>query len=381
MVFSTPGNPNSFDLLSGVASAARHFGWKLLFVRKRSRNATRKLLHALDPLGCIVDGGINGGRDALDPAVLDDLPCVYITPNPKDRERPMSAVNLDSHEIGRLAAKELLTLPLASFAYLPWPRRTRWCEDRRAAFCEAVAAAGRKAAVFSSRSRDELSRQREFRRFLNRLPRPIGIFAANDQMAWNACHAAQNAGYAVPADVAIIGVDNIRALCENAVPRLSSIVIDFIHGGYLAGELLNDLITGKVPEPTQRLFHPSTVVRRESTVFSAPDNPDIQPALDLIREKACEGLMAREVAALIGGSRRHAERRFREETGQTILEAINAVRLEKVKELLRQRTTDISMIADLCGWTSAGYLRRFFRQRTGQSLSAWRTSSAGTPSM
>ena len=60
----------------------------------------------------------------------------------------------------------------------------------------------------------------------------------------------------------------------------------------------------------------------------------VREAMERIRLKACEGLMAQDVVKLFDCSRRMAEIRFRNGTGMSIVEAIRETRLEKAKELL-----------------------------------------------
>ena len=67
-----------------------------------------------------------------------------------------------------------------------------------------------------------------------------------------------------------------------------------------------------------------------------------------------------------------AEMRFRQIVGHSILDEIQAVRLEKAKELLSNSRQDISAISNFCGFKTPNALWKFFRQETGLSPSAWR---------
>ena len=70
--------------------------------------------------------------------------------------------------------------------------------------------------------------------------------------------------------------------------------------------------------------------------------------------------------------RRMAEIRFRQIAGRSILDEIQAVRLDKAKELLKNSSLDVSAIANFCGFKAANALWKFFRQETGVSPSEWR---------
>ena len=58
--------------------------------------------------------------------------------------------------------------------------------------------------------------------------------------------------------------------------------------------------------------------------------------------------------------------------GRSMLDEIQAVRLDKAKELLKNSSLDVSTIANFCGFKAANALWKFFRQETGVSPSEWR---------
>ncbi len=93
--------------------------------------------------------------------------------------------------------------------------------------------------------------------------------------------------------------------------------------------------------------------------------------MDLIREKACDGLSAAELPGRFRCSRSLFDLRFKEARGHTAQDEIEHVRLEKAFELLR-RGTPIGAIAALCGYRSDIALRWVFRRRTGMSMRQWR---------
>lgn len=55
-------------------------------------------------------------------------------------------------------------------------------------------------------------------------------------------------------------------------------------------------------------------------------------------------------------------------------EAIQAVRLERAKELLRSPDQQIKAIAYFCGFKHPAALCKFFLKKTGMTMSAWRAS-------
>jgi LacI family transcriptional regulator len=63
---------------------------------------------------------------------------------------------------------------------------------------------------------------------------------------------------------------------------------------------------------------------------------------------------------------------FRNELGQTILDAITAIRMQRVKQLLAETDLSLADIADRAGFSYVEYLSTSFRRETGQSPSAYR---------
>lgn len=91
---------------------------------------------------------------------------------------------------------------------------------------------------------------------------PTAIFAANDQSAIGAIEAAREAGRRVPADLSVIGFDNIPEAAYYS-PALTT-VDQFILGmGYVATEMLIRLIQGEQLE-SDRHEMPTRLVVRDS---------------------------------------------------------------------------------------------------------------------
>ena len=131
---------------------------------------------------------------------------------------------------------------------------------------------------------------------------------------------------------------------------------------------------GRFVGERNRTYGPLRVVRRASTRILARHDAEVAAALELIERESCMGLTAAQVVRLFPCSRVYAEMRFRRATGQSILEAIQAVRLERAKELLRNPSQQLKSIADFCGFRNQNSLCKFFLKKTGMTMSAWRTS-------
>jgi LacI family transcriptional regulator len=102
---------------------------------------------------------------------------------------------------------------------------------------------------------------------LERPDRPTAVFCANDLSAFGALETAQLRGYAVPADLSIVGFDDIDEAATSS-PPLTTISQPPRLVGTVTAETLIERLTGRA-EPTRRSI-PGALVVRQST---APPRP------------------------------------------------------------------------------------------------------------
>ena len=327
------------------------------------------------PIGVIAECG--SGADELNAASFGDIPAVYF-----DADRSIRGerchVSSDSFSIGQLAARHLLSLGLSNYAFATFRLPMFWARERCEAFVEAITKGGKGCFVFDpERELRPDMRQRQLTDWLRNLPRPCGIFAANDYVGEEVINICGQLGISVPNDIAVLGVDNDEQICERLVPTLSSIAADFAHGGYLAAQMLGEMIDGAVSSDGEvRLFAADRVVVRQSTRRIACDRRRVADAVEMIRKRALEGMSVADVVAFMEEPRRTAEMHFREATGRSIHEEIDDVRFAKVFELLRNPRQSLGSIPDLCGFSTGVALRKAFFLRTGLSMRDWRKKNA-----
>jgi LacI family transcriptional regulator len=92
--------------------------------------------------------------------------------------------------------------------------------------------------------------------------RPTAVFAAGDELAVGAMQAIHEAGLRIPADVSVVGMDDIP-LAAAVRPALTTVRIDTEELGRRATELLLQAIAGTSPNPW-RLVLPTQLVVRDS---------------------------------------------------------------------------------------------------------------------
>lgn len=357
---------------NGMGRLFRHRGWNLQLVECSSPGFSLK--QALDfwrPLGVIIGTGL--GLEKIRASDMRGIPVAYSSERYGAKGRGLY-VELDSAEVGRMAAEELLGLNLKHFAYAASVCRECWCQVREAAFVAEVRKGGGILAPTFAPVRGEslIARRSRMESWLAGLPKPCGVFASNDITSEEVLLSARRRKIAVPDDLAILGVDNIADICENAVPTLSSIAVDFESAAFRVASLLADRIDGKIGPVGHVLYRPQGVVRRESTRRMPDADRRVPEALEFIRREARNGIGVDDVAAAIGLRRRQAEVLFRQAIGRTVADELLARRIEIAKQELRNPRQQIFAIAGLCGWASETSLRRAFRKATGHSMREWR---------
>ena len=206
--------------------------------------------------------------------------------------------------------------------------------------------------------------------WLRDIPKPVGVFAANDSIGEGVLLCCADLGLSVPDDVAVIGVDDTEFICENMQPTLSSIRQDWEGEGRTAAELLSDMMDSPGKAFGSCKCGTGQLVRRESTRFEKMRDWRVAKALEFIRLHACSGIGPDDVARVMGVSRRGADKAFRKAAERTILDEIHAVRLAAACDML-ERGMRPEIVAMNCGYASVNDFRRVFKKRVGLSILRW----------
>ena len=369
--------------LAGTIRAAKTFGWQIRVIefgqvsadRIHHDSGMRELLKDFrrmnefwSPAGIIADCGGAPTRFRKDQF---GLPTVFLDRYPSTIEKGAACVWLDATALGELAARELLTLNAAIYAYVPFPGDPEWSINRGLAFEKAIGMNHAAFERFSPRNPRRLY-IRELDRWIGKLPKPAAIFAANDYISEMVATSAVKHGFKIPGEIAILGVDNDEQVCLRTTPSLSSIKPDHEKAGYLAATLLKDLIAGTRSTPRAQTFGPLAVFHRGSTRALQRKDNRIARILESIRENATSGITVAQLVKGLKVSRRLIEMRFRETTGKSIHEEIQAVRLERAKVMLTQSRLPMDEVARSSGFSSAQALRKALLKATGKTPVAWR---------
>lgn len=285
----------------------------------------------------------------------------------------------DHARIGAMAAEHLVERGFKQFAFCGF-RDHDWSNKRKAGFGAALAERGFEFASHhtdwsKARKSGWESQQAEVADWLRTLPNPVGIMACNDLRGQHVLEACRTAGRAVPEEVAVIGVDNDRVLCDFCEPPLTSVVPAAERIGFEAAKLLDRLMRGETILERGQVLPPLGIVTRQSTDVLAIDDQDVVRALQVIRERACGGLTVSQVLREVPVARSVLERRFRKYVGRSPQAEIRNVQLKRACQLLHETDLTLAQIADLTGFKHAEYFSVVFKRELGQTPGNYRNSS------
>ena len=287
-------------------------------------------------------------------------------------------VYTDNEAIGRLGAEHLLACGFEQLAFCGYPKSTiaGWSSERADAFRSVTDARGRPCHVFTGRvgmARRWEEMQAELRDWLANLPKPVGLMACNDVRARHVLEACRGAGFRVPHDVAVIGVDNDEMICDLTDPPLSSVDQSARRIGYEAAALLDKLMLGAAVGERRVVVPPIGVVARTSTDTLATADAEVLQALQSLRTDPWHKPRADELAAAVGMSRSSLEHRFRAAVGRSIHEEHVRLRLAATRKLIVETDLPLKAVAMRAGFPSLQYMTTFVRRHTGVTPARLRT--------
>lgn len=336
----------------------------------------RTLISSWHPAGCLVEASFLGKDLAI--ADFAGVPTVFQGLDPCREGRGLFLVQQDPVAVVDMGAEELFRLGYRDCAYIGTPERYFWDRARRDVYAKAARARRIKFHDFDFAGHAVESKEghERLKAFMQSLPKPCAVMVAADYLAATAISVCKSLALNVPGELAFVGIDDDELICENTRPKLTSVHPDFEKGGYLAAALLEERLLRPKLRPCVRTYGPNGITRRGSSARLCSDMR-VNEALSFIREHCCEEIGIVEIAAAMKCGRRFAERHFCAATGRSILDALRAERLEHVFRLLRNPRQDLGSIPALCGYSSAAYLKTYFKRVTGLTMSAWRKRCGG----
>jgi len=302
-----------------------------------------------------------------------NIPSVTSNPPTITRQQiPFPAFDLQQE--AELAVGHFYERGLRQLAFCPHGSGVDW--GRKQPFLDAAKTKGIEALVYQPSSPTLLaaSWEQQFRdlcQWIKQLPKPIGIFAANDQRGHQIIDACNTTGFRVPEDVAVLGDDNDQAVCELCNPPLSSIQRPHEELGYRCAALLDRLMQGK-KIPVQPKLPPVTLVHRQSTDVLAINDLEVVEVYQFIRRNLNRAFNIKDLLREIPIGRRALEQRFSRATGTTIGREIRRMRINRANDLLISTQLSMPEVARRCGFASASRLADAFRRDLKKTPTSFR---------
>lgn len=346
----------------GIARAAQELGWHLNVSMMNAFQIPTQWKG--DGIICSLDN-----NKQLEKFVRNaGLPCVDLSEWRSDLHLPR--VSADNKRIGQMAAEHFLAFGHRSFAYFS-SAQNPVSKARYRSFKSELTSKGHPAParLAGRRSQDEIID------WLTTLEKPTAILAYNDVDATWLLSNCMEAGFRVPEDLAILGVDNNLLICQHAPVPLSSINHDHELIGYEGAHLLSQTMSG-IP-PGQGIIHiePTGITQRASTNALASSDPLVQKAMTYLIENLRHPIGTQEIAIELGVSRRNLELRFRDALNCSIHKKLTELRLKKAEGMLSQTNESVEEIAALTGFCHAPHLCRVFKKIYGLTPLAHRKAN------
>ncbi len=363
------------ELLGGVRRyLAEHGAWSTFLELRALESSPPEWLRGWDGDGILTRTFTQEMSDLI---AATGLPAVELRSTKFGGGRP--SAGMDNRFIGRMVAEHFQERGYRHFAAYSLHTEHFFVERVRN-FATTVEGYGARCARLpetgSDRAADWEKSQARLVAWLKELPKPVGIFAANDQLGVRLLEACRRLGVAVPEEVAVVGAENEETLCSFATPPLTSVRFDGAAVGYAAAGMLDKLMQGKRVRPREVLVPPRGIVVRSSSDEYVIHDPLVARAARLIREAVSTGLNVDALCRRLKASRSTLDRRMKSALQRSPKEEILRVRFREVERLLRETDLTIETIAAQTGFAHSHYLQAAFKEARGQTPGEFRRGGA-----
>ena len=342
--------------------------------------------------GCLLPKGwsgdgmlvlLNERKDIIDYVRRRRVPCVDFGAYRPDI--PLARVCGDHLKIGQAAADHFLERGFTHAAFFS-TESTRPQQLRAEGFSQRLrqqTGNAPKPLVWALRpdteNDDWSALNRWLKRELRALPKPLAVFCHCDYDAAKVETACLEAGYRIPDDVAILGVDNDALVCENIRIPLSSVRHDRTRIGYEGSALLDKLMRGGRQPEAPLLIPPCGVELRASTDSFAASDPLVRSVVNFFRDNIGRSIGVADAAAAVRMQPYKLEEHFAKALGQTVYATLTRLRLLEARRLLTLSDMPIKEIGMRTGFCHAQHLSNTFKRAEGCTPLAYRKRERRPP--
>lgn len=320
-------------------------------------------------LRCGMRGMIGSAIDRPGPLDYERAGIPYVSVLRLGQPGCVAGVILDHHQIGRLAGEHLLERGFRHFGFVGYPIQGT---ERRIGFREAIGTRARSFSVCPVAYHNTPEEFDAMLSWLTALPKPVGVFAADDPIGGAVTEVCQLGRIAVPSEVAVVSVndDGVRTLASE--PELTSVRVPWERVGTEAVHLLAEHLTDPRAARRSSILPPSGIAVRGSSDILVMSDAEAAAAAAFIQQNAHRQITVDQVADATTISRRLLERRFKAATGRTLLGHIRRTRLDRARQMLTDSTLRVSDVAKVCGFGTRAQFHRLFQHDTGATPHEYR---------
>lgn len=301
------------------------------------------------------------------------IPFVRLNPLHGNAPEAAGIVQLDDRALVTAAAQLLIRRGHAAFAYVGSviPKEMARSDYRARLFAEALAAEHKDAPIVAPGGATPQPYGADIERlaaWLKTLPKPCGILAYADNRARTVIDACHFANINIPGQISLIGIDNELEICENVLPRLTSVAPDFEESGVLAMKMLLRILGSNGKKIVRSAsYGVRAVVERETTQDLRGGGRLVSLATAYLRAHFREqALCAETLANRYHISRRLLDLRFKEILGRSVHAELKRLRLEQALQMLTSTDSTVVTIATACGYKSDTVFRAAFKSYFGK---------------
>jgi LacI family transcriptional regulator len=290
----------------------------------------------------------------------------------------MHYIATDNLSLVECALQHLKKKGINRFAFygLPASNRTRWAQERELAFRQLMENETYHGLIYQGLETAPDNWQYAQNRladWVETLPSHTGIIAVTDARARHLLQVCEHLNIAIPEKYCIIGIDNEELTQFLSRVPLSSVVQGTKHMGYLAAKLLQEQLANGASDSWKRiLVPPQKVIGRRSTDYRSLKDPAVIQAMDFIRNNAMKGIKVEQVLDAVHLSRSNLEKRFKEESGQTLHAMIHNEKMNKACVMLTTTMLPSIEISNSCGYSSLQYFYSAFKKEYGMTPKQYR---------
>ena len=360
-----------YRLHKGIEKYAQEHGWHLYADYTREK---------VIPWGWQGDGilaWLGAGDDLADFVRAARLPTVDFSYR---RPQLKFARVLEDHEhAARLAADHFVTRGVATFCF--YSDANNWSyEERGHAFMKAIADSGHPCSWLRwfespayATGKQEWQRKRKWLAAqMDQAPKPLAVFAANDQQALDVLESCVSAGIKIPEETAILGAESYLLAPDAMAIPLSSVDTNLEILGYRGAELLDRLMNGATaPAAPLRVPAAGVIVRKSSDILTIR-HPGVARSLRYLWEHGHEPICIKDLVGVSAMSRRGLHKAFMDQLGRTPGQELQRVRIDHAKKLLTRTSQKIDTVAHDSGYQSINSFCVAFKRVTGMSAKQFR---------